>query len=133
MGLPQVLPDVEKFFGQILSRSGDICAYCSQKAARNLRLSDVARIDTRLNPTEISPMTAVAMLELKQQVSRLTKSELHELYVYMVSLHHKAQRPKSVQVKMLRDPATGLPYFAPRQGTPRLTFTKVKRILRDSP
>ena len=78
-------------------------------------------------------MTAVTMLELKQRISRLTKSELHELYAYMVSLRHKAQRPKPAQVKMQRDPVTGLPYFTPRQGTPSLTATKVKRILRDSP
>ena len=56
-----------------------------------------------------------------------------ELYAYMVSLRHKAQRPKPAKVKRQRDPATGLPSFTPRQDTPLLTFAKVKRILRDSP
>ena len=78
-------------------------------------------------------MTAVAMLELKQRISRLSKSELRQLSAYVIYLRRDTLRRKSARVKMQRDPATGLSYFTPRQGTPSLTATKVKRILRDSP
>lgn len=78
-------------------------------------------------------MTAVAMLELKQQVSRLTKSQLHELSSDMDRLRNYSTRRKAPRVKMHRDPGTGLPYFTPPQGTPPLSLTEVKRVSRDFP
>ncbi len=78
-------------------------------------------------------MTATAMLDLKQRVSRLTKSERRELDAYMNRLRHGSPRRKTVRVKMLRDPVTGLPYFAPPQGTPSLSLADVKRVMRDFP
>lgn len=78
-------------------------------------------------------MTATAMLELKQRVSRLTKSEQRALKAYMDRLRDDAPRRKSARVKMRRDPVTGLPYFAPSQGTPSLSLVDVKRVMRDFP
>lgn len=78
-------------------------------------------------------MTATAMLELKQRVSRLTKSEQRELSAYMNRLRHEIPRRKPARVKMQRDPVTGLPSFTPPQGTPPLSLADVKRAMRDFP
>lgn len=78
-------------------------------------------------------MTATVMLELKQQVSRLPKSEQRELNTYMDRLRRSPARRKSARVKMQRDPVTGLPYFTPPQGTPPLALADVKRVMRDFP
>ena len=78
-------------------------------------------------------MTAAAMLELKQRVSRLTKSEQGALKAYLDRARPAAARRKSTRVKMQRDPVTGLPFFTPPVGTPPLSLAHVKRIMRDSP
>ena len=78
-------------------------------------------------------MTATAMLELKQRVSHLTKSEQRTLQAYMERLRPASPRRKSARVKMQRDPVTGLPFFVPPQGTPPLSLTEVKRVMRDFP
>jgi len=78
-------------------------------------------------------MTATAMLELKQRVSRLTKSEQRALKAYMDRLRNDAPRRKSARVKRHRDSVTGLPYFSPPQGTPPLALADVKRVMRDFP
>jgi hypothetical protein len=77
-------------------------------------------------------MSAVAMLELKQRISRLSKRELRELSDDMIRLRGEAPHRKFARVKMRRDPVTGIPYFTPSQNSPPLTLTKVKRVLRDS-
>jgi len=73
------------------------------------------------------------MLELKQRVSRLTKSERRALKAYMDRLRPAAPRRKSARMKMQRDPVTGLPFFTPPQGTPPLSLAEVKRVMRDFP
>lgn len=78
-------------------------------------------------------MTATAMLELKQRVSRLTKSEQRALKAYMDRPRPAASRRKSTRVKMQRDPVTGLPFFTPPSGTPPLALVDVKRVMRDFP
>ena len=78
-------------------------------------------------------MTATAMLDLKQRVSRLTKSERRVLKTYMDRLRNDVPRRRSARVKMQRDASTGLPYFTPPQGTPPLSLAEVKRVMRDFP
>lgn len=78
-------------------------------------------------------MTATAMLDLKQRVSRLTRSEQSALKAYMDRPLPAASRRKPTRVKMQRDPVTGLPFFSPPSGTPPLSLADVKRIMRDFP
>jgi hypothetical protein len=78
-------------------------------------------------------MTATAMLELKQRVSRLTKSEQRALKAYMDRPRRASARRKPIRVKMQRDPVTGLPFFTPPAGTPPLLLAEVKRAMRDFP
>jgi len=78
-------------------------------------------------------MTATAMLELKQRVSRLTKSEQRELSAHMIRMRRETTHRKPAKIKMQRDPVTGLPYFTPPKGTPSLALADVKRALRDFP
>jgi hypothetical protein len=91
------------------------------------------RIDTRDNPKQFSSMTAAAMLELKQRVSRLTKSEQRALMAYLDRPRRASPRRKPTRVKMQRDPVTGLPCFSPKPGTPPLSLTDVKRAMRYFP
>lgn len=78
-------------------------------------------------------MTATAMLELKQRVSRLTKSEQLALKAYMDRTRPASARRKPTRVKMQRDPVTGLPFFTPPSGTHPLSLADVKRVMRDFP
>ena len=48
-------------------------------------------------------MTATAMLELKQRVSRLTKSERRELMAYMIRLRHETPEWRRTISKRMRD------------------------------
>ena len=52
-------------------------------------------------------MTANAMLELKQRVSRLTKSERRELNAYMIRLRHKTPEWRKVISRRMRDMDAG--------------------------
>jgi hypothetical protein len=78
-------------------------------------------------------MTATAMLELKQRVSRLTKSEQRELSAHMNRTRRQPTRRKPSKLKMQRDPITGLPFFAPLRGASPLTLATVKQVLSDFP
>ena len=52
-------------------------------------------------------MTATAMLELKQRVSRLTKSERRELNAYMIRLRHETPEWRRTMSKRMRDMDAG--------------------------
>jgi hypothetical protein len=47
-------------------------------------------------------MTATAMLELKQRVSRLTKSERRELNAYMIRLRHETPEWRKTVSRRMR-------------------------------
>ena len=52
-------------------------------------------------------MTANAMLELKQQVSRLTKSERRELNAYMIRLRHETPEWRRMISRRMREMDAG--------------------------
>jgi hypothetical protein len=52
-------------------------------------------------------MTATAMLELKQRVSRLTKSERRELNAYMIRLRHETPEWRRTISRRMRDMDAG--------------------------
>lgn len=52
-------------------------------------------------------MTATAMLELKQQVSRLTKAERRELNAYMIRLRHQTAEGRQVISRRMRSMDSG--------------------------
>lgn len=52
-------------------------------------------------------MTATAMLELKQRVSRLTKSERRELNAYMIRLRHESPEWRKMISQRMRDMDAG--------------------------
>jgi hypothetical protein len=78
-------------------------------------------------------MTATAMLELKQRVSRLTKNEQRALKTYLERSQTASVRRKPSRIKMQRDPITGLPLFTPPVGTPPLSLVDIKRAMPDFP
>ena len=52
-------------------------------------------------------MTATAMLELKQRVSRLTKSERRELNAYMIRLRHETPEWRKMMSRRMREMDAG--------------------------
>lgn len=52
-------------------------------------------------------MTATAMLDLKQRVSRLTKSELRELNAYMIRLRHETPEWRRMISRRMKDMDAG--------------------------
>lgn len=52
-------------------------------------------------------MTATAMLELKQRVSRLTKSERRELNAYMIRLRHETPEWRKMISRRMREMDAG--------------------------
>jgi len=52
-------------------------------------------------------MTATAMLELKQRVSRLTKSERRELNAYMIRLRHESPEWRRTASRRMREMDAG--------------------------
>ncbi len=52
-------------------------------------------------------MTATAMLELKQRVSRLTKSERRELNAYMIRLRHETPEWRRMISQRMREMDAG--------------------------
>lgn len=52
-------------------------------------------------------MTATAMLELKQRVSRLTKSERRELNAYMIRLRHETPEWRRMISRRMREMDAG--------------------------
>lgn len=52
-------------------------------------------------------MTATAMLELKQRVSRLTNSEQRELNAYMIRLRHETSKWRKMISQRMRDMDAG--------------------------
>ena len=67
----------------------------------------IPRIDSRLNLPQIFPMTAAAMLGLKQQISRLTRSERRELNAYMIRLRHETPEWRRMISQRMRDMDAG--------------------------
>lgn len=52
-------------------------------------------------------MTATAMLDLKQRVSRLTKSERRELNAYLIRLRHETPEWRRMISKRMREMDSG--------------------------
>lgn len=52
-------------------------------------------------------MTATAMLDLKQRVSRLTKSERRELNAYLIRLRHETPEWRRMISKRMREMDAG--------------------------
>ena len=53
-------------------------------------------------PHKFHAMTATAMLELKQRVSRLTKAERRELNAYMIRLRHETPEWRKTLSRRMR-------------------------------